>query len=213
MQNNASTTATLELPRLRARSLPGGPPTARFDLEFIVAEAFDADGAPAGLRGSVTVAADLFDLGTGGLITERLVRVLAAVAADPQARVHQVQVLDAAEWEQVLTGWNDTAAVVPVAGGVHDLIAARVAACPDAVAVVFGDGAVSYAGLDAAAARLAGVLAGRGAGPEALWVGVAAVVMERSSAGDRGAGRAQRWGGVPAGRPRVSVGPDRLHAC
>ena len=83
VQNNAP--ATLELPRLRARSLPGGPPTARFDLEFIVAEAFDADGAPAGLRGSVTVAADLFDLGTGGLITERLVRVLAAVAADPQA--------------------------------------------------------------------------------------------------------------------------------
>ena len=69
-----------------------------------MAETFDADGAPAGLRGSVTAAADLFDPATAGLIAQWLVRVLAAVAAGPQARVHQVQVLEAAEREQIVAG-------------------------------------------------------------------------------------------------------------
>ena len=81
-------------------------PSSRFDLDFSLAEAFDADGGPAGLRGSVTVAADLFDLATAGLIAERLGRVLAAVAADPQVRVHRVGVLDAAGRAQVVAGWE-----------------------------------------------------------------------------------------------------------
>ena len=67
--------------------LPAGPAAAKFDLDVSLAEDFGAAGGPAGLRGSVTVAADLFDAGTAGLIAERLVRVLQAVAADPRARV------------------------------------------------------------------------------------------------------------------------------
>ena len=42
-------------------------------------------------------AADLFDEGTAQAIAGRLARVLAAVAADPEVRLRQVQVLDAAE--------------------------------------------------------------------------------------------------------------------
>ena len=56
-----------------------------------------------------------------------------------------------------------------------ELVAARAAACPDAVAVVCGDAVLSYGELDVRAARLAQVLAGRGAGPES----VVAVVMDR----------------------------------
>ena len=72
-------------------------------------------------------------------------------------------------------GWNDTARVVP-AVTVPGLFAAQVARAADAVAVVCGDACVSYGELDAAAERLAGVLAGLGAGPES----VVAVVMGRS---------------------------------
>ena len=162
VQNNAP--ASLELPGLRVGGLPGGPPAARFDLDFIVAETFDERGRPAGLRGSVVVAADLFDPATAASIAERLVRVLTAVAADPQARVHRVQVLDSAERRRVLQGWNDAGAAVP-AVSLAGLFGAQVARVPDAVAVADGDRVVSYGELDAAAGGWPGCWPGGARGP------------------------------------------------
>ena len=75
--------------------------------------------------------------------------------------------LEAAERAQVVAGWNDTATVVPEVL-VPELIAARAAAVPDAVAVVCGGAVLSYGELDARAGRLAGWLAGAGAGPESV---------------------------------------------
>ena len=62
---------------------------------MILAEVRGQAGPPGGLRGQLTAAADLFDEGTARAIADRLARVLAAVAADPRARLRQVQVLDA----------------------------------------------------------------------------------------------------------------------
>src|SRR5580692_1993466 len=99
-----------------------------------------------------------------------------ALEEDPATPLRAVPVLDAAGRHQVLAGWNDTAVRVH-ATTVPQLFEAQVARCPDAVAVVDGDVVVSYGELDAAAGRLAGVLAGRGAGPER----VVAVALERSA--------------------------------
>jgi len=77
VQNNAP--AVLELPELQAAALSAGTGTARLDLIIVVAEVFDTERRPAGLRGSVTVAADLFDPAAAGMFAERLVRVLATV--------------------------------------------------------------------------------------------------------------------------------------
>ena len=105
----------------------------------------------------------------------RLARVLAAVAADPGIRPSQAPILTAAEREQLVAGWNDTAVAVPEAT-LPQLFAAQAAATPDAVAVCGDAAAVSYAELDARANRLARHLQEMGAGPEQ----VVAVAMERS---------------------------------
>ena len=142
MQNTVTAAAReAGLPGITATPVAAGPAPARFDLDVAVSELTGGRG-PGGLRGVVTVAADLFDEDTAGLIAVRLGRVLAAVAAGPGVRLHQVVVLEAAERDQVVAGWNDTAVAVPAAS-VPELIVTRAAACPDAVAVVCGDAVLS----------------------------------------------------------------------
>ncbi|MGD0555204.1 MAG: amino acid adenylation domain-containing protein, partial [Streptosporangiaceae bacterium] len=174
VQNNAP--AVLELAGLRVAELAAGVAMARLDLEVSLAEARDGQGRPGGLRGVVMAAADLFDAGSARLITARLERVLAAVAAQPEAWLRQMQILGEDERAQLVAEWNDTTRPVP-AVTVMQLFGAQAAATPDAAAVAWGDGVVSYGVLDAAASRLAGLLAAHGAGPES----VVAVVMERSA--------------------------------
>jgi amino acid adenylation domain-containing protein len=171
----ANTPAALDLPGLTVSVLPVRLALVRADLDVSVTEATGPDGAPAGLAGEVIAAADLFDPGTATMIAARFARVLEAVAEGPNARLHQIQVLTAAEREQVLVGWNQTAREVPPVT-VPELFAAQVARTPDAVAVVYGDERVSYAGLDARAERLAGYLRRLGVGPESM----VAVLLERS---------------------------------
>ena len=202
VQNNAA--GQLEpAGSLRASGVPGGAAAARFPgLDVSVAEAFDEQGGLGGLRGSVIVAADLFDPVSAGLFARRLVGVLAAVAADPVVRVGRVQVLDAAERRQVVGEWNDTGVVV-AAVGVPGLFGAVAVRSRDAVAVVCGDAVVSYGELDAAAGRLAGVLAGVGAGPGRVVAGGDGAV---GGAGDGVAGGVAGGGGVCAGGSGLAGG-------
>ncbi|MGI5163169.1 non-ribosomal peptide synthase/polyketide synthase [Spirillospora sp. CA-253888] len=138
-------------------------PTVKYDLDVDAAETFDAHGAPAGIRGSVTGAADLFDPRSVEAMGGRLARVLAAMAADPELRLRDVDVLDEVERSRVLVEWNG-ARVAEVVSVVPDLVAAQVSRTPDAVAVIGGGAEVSYAELDARAARIAGALGVLGVG-------------------------------------------------
>ncbi|WP_406289194.1 non-ribosomal peptide synthase/polyketide synthase [Embleya sp. NBC_00896] len=147
---------------------------ANFDLDVTAEEVFDEQGRPAGIRGSITASADLFDQGSVEVVAARWVRVLGTVSADPGVRVGVVDVLDADERSRVLVEWNDTAVLVGDVS-VVDGFGAQVVRAPDAVAVVCDGVEVSYAELDAGANRLARHLIGLGVGPES----VVAVVMDR----------------------------------
>ncbi|MET7355750.1 amino acid adenylation domain-containing protein, partial [Streptomyces mirabilis] len=168
--------AMLDLPGLRVEPIAAGAALARFDLDVIVAEKFDEAGAPAGVRGSVTAAADLLDTASAERLVAHLVQVLDVLTSDPQIRLSAVDVLGAAERERLLVEWNATDAEVP-SGFVADLFEAQVARAPEAVAVVADGVEVSYAELDARADRLARLLISRGVGAES----VVGVCLERGA--------------------------------
>ncbi|MEU6278633.1 condensation domain-containing protein, partial [Streptomyces populi] len=157
--------AKLDLSGLKASRMTGGTAAAKFDLEVTVAETLGAGGVPTGVRGVVTVAADMFDEETARQIARRWVRVLSAVVADPSMRMSSVEILDVDERRKMLVDWNDTATEA-VGVTLPEVFAAQVARTPDAVAVVVGDVVLSYAELDARANRLARLLVAEGVGPE-----------------------------------------------
>ncbi|MGH3884026.1 MAG: non-ribosomal peptide synthetase, partial [Pseudonocardiaceae bacterium] len=127
------------------------------------------------LSGAVEYRTDLFEAATIGRLAGQLTRVLAVLAANPDAPLGTVDLVAEAERARLLRQWNDTdrkitATVLPV------LFEAAVARAPDLPAVVFEGGSVSYGELDARANRLARLLLARGVGPER----VVALLLPRS---------------------------------
>ncbi|GLF99914.1 non-ribosomal peptide synthetase [Streptomyces yaizuensis] len=177
LQNTGRATGgpAVELPGLRAVPLVTDVMALKFDLDLSLGETFTEAGAPAGISGALVASADLFDQETAVRLAERLIRVLWAIGEAPASRIAEVDVLDPDERGRILTEWNDTAVAVADVS-VPEVFAGRVAAVPDAVAVVSGDRRLSYAELDARSDGLARQLVARGVGPEST----VAVVMERS---------------------------------
>ncbi|MEU2235263.1 amino acid adenylation domain-containing protein [Streptomyces vietnamensis] len=154
-----------------------GSPSAKFDLSFEIVEhaAETAAGAPV-LSCALDFSTELFDRDTAQGITDRFVRVLAALAADPGSRAGDVEILDEAERRRILVDGNDTAVDHRDRTPVHVLFAEQAAARPDAVALTGPGGTITYRELDERANRLAHHLVGRGVGAETR----VAVLQERS---------------------------------
>ncbi|MEU9083701.1 amino acid adenylation domain-containing protein [Streptomyces sp. NPDC048357] len=140
--------------------------TAKFDLFFNMA---DLPGM--GVVGLLEYATDLFDRETAQAVADRFVRVVGLLAAAPEQRVSAVELVDGAERELVLQGFNATQEPTPELT-VPGLFELQVAERPDAVALVCGEESLTYRELDERANRLARELAGHGVGPETV-VGVA----------------------------------------
>ncbi|WP_344597521.1 amino acid adenylation domain-containing protein, partial [Actinomadura vinacea] len=134
---------------------------ARSDLRLVTTDDGDA------ITGAIEYSTALLDAATVGRTAGHLVTLLEAVATDVDRPLSRVPMLTETERDVLLNVWNDTAAPLPAAG-VHELIAAQAAACPDAVAVSCGDISLTYAGLMARAGRLAHRLRGAEVGPESV---------------------------------------------
>ncbi|MEV4318155.1 amino acid adenylation domain-containing protein [Actinocrispum sp. NPDC049592] len=150
----------LELPGLEVTREPDGLGVAKFDL---LCDLTEQDGG--GVTGRLDYSADLFDETTARSIADRLVRLLAAAAADPDSPLATLDILSAHERETVLRKWNDTSRPVPA----QSLVAqfeARVAAHPDRFALEAPRVKLSYGELNARANHLAHHLIEQGAAPE-----------------------------------------------
>ncbi|MFC4314149.1 amino acid adenylation domain-containing protein [Steroidobacter flavus] len=158
-----------ELPGLTLEREPLGEQQALFELWVNSVE--HADG-----RVSVrfSYAADLFDADTIERLGRHYLSVLRAFASEPQQRVGDIVLLDAAERDQ-LRAW-DVQQHFPVPLPVHRMIEAQAARRPRAVAFCFNDCELSYGELNRRANRLAHRLIALGVKPETR-VGIA---VERS---------------------------------
>ncbi|MBM7774388.1 amino acid adenylation domain-containing protein/non-ribosomal peptide synthase protein (TIGR01720 family) [Actinokineospora baliensis] len=154
-------TGTATLPGVSARpvtgTLAGG---AKFDLAFNFAPMPDGS-----LDGSLEYDASLFEHASAQTLTQRLGHVLSTAAAAPTTPLSKLDVLDPAERELLVHGWNDTAAPVDDVS-VPALFAEQVARTPNAIAVISGDTTLTYAELDRAAYAFAAALKDRGIGRE-----------------------------------------------
>ncbi|MEU0501740.1 amino acid adenylation domain-containing protein [Nocardia sp. NPDC005998] len=164
-QNLAAT--KLELPGLTVSGVDFDAAVSQFDLHWIVGDQYDEAGRPAGIRGAVTYARDLFDEATVARFVARFVRMLGEISATPSVVVGELAMLDAAERTELVSGRNATDHAVDPTATLVSLFDATVAATPGAVALMGADGEpVSYGELDARANRLARHLISRGIGPE-----------------------------------------------
>ncbi|CRK56687.1 Siderophore biosynthesis non-ribosomal peptide synthetase modules [Alloactinosynnema sp. L-07] len=162
----AADTGGAGLPDVTATPVGGSQDTgAKFDLAVNLTPRPDGS-----FDGSVEYDADLFDESSVDVLAERLVRVLRTIATAPDTRLSRIDVLDPAERDQLISGWNDTAAPIPDTS-VPALFAEQARRTPDALALVDGERRLTYAELDRRAEVVARVLTARGIGQEDI-VGV-----------------------------------------
>ncbi|KIF05975.1 peptide synthetase [Streptomyces sp. RSD-27] len=136
--------------------------TTQVDVFFSMTT--DETGA---LRGDISYATHLFDRDTVEDMAARYARVLEQLAADPQTRIGDVDVLVDGERERLLVEVNDTAEPT-LEGGLVQALRRRAEAAPDALALVCEEETLTYRELDARSNRLAHWLVERGVRPESL---------------------------------------------
>ncbi|MFE9676945.1 MupA/Atu3671 family FMN-dependent luciferase-like monooxygenase [Streptomyces sp. NPDC006259] len=151
--------AGLRLDGCQVHPVLGDTGAARFDLTLSLTR------TPAGVTGRLEYSTDLFEASTAQRIAERYVNVITAAAHAPDRPVDELAVLPAGELT-TLADWQTGARAETPDALVHQLLARRVAATPDAVAVVAADATLTYRELDRLADRLAGQLRRLGVAPD-----------------------------------------------
>ena len=111
---------------------------------------------------------DLFDEETIARMGECFRILLQGALADPELRISDLPLMTAAQREEILITWNQTAAAYSKDKCLHQLFEEQVERAPDATALVFEQQRLTYRELNARANQLARHLKTLGVGPETL---------------------------------------------
>ncbi|MES1240935.1 MAG: non-ribosomal peptide synthase/polyketide synthase [Acidobacteriota bacterium] len=140
-------------PGLSVRAEEPDTGTSKFDLSLFVRE---VEGGT--LVAELEYSSDLFDEATARRFLERFETLLGGVAADPGSRVADLPLLAATERSEVLSEWSGSEAPYPRETPVHRVFEQIAARRPEAPAVLWDGGSLTYGELDrwssAVAARL-----------------------------------------------------------
>ncbi|WP_260957914.1 non-ribosomal peptide synthetase [Pseudomonas citri] len=101
-----------------------------------------------------------------GYVQQALEGLVRMLESTPEAPLHQLSILPAAEREQLLVTFNASEAEYPQQQTIHGLFEEQVQRTPDAVAVIHGAQRVGYRELNERANRLAHYLRGQGVQPD-----------------------------------------------
>jgi amino acid adenylation domain-containing protein len=146
--------------------------TAMFDLGLDMWE------SSSGLKGSIEYSTDLFEPATIERMASHYENLLESLAANPDLKLSDLELLSADERQQITIDWNQTAIDYPRELCLHQLFEQQVERTPENVAVLFEQGQLTYAELNGNANKLARYLQRLGTGPES----VVGICMERSQA-------------------------------
>ncbi len=133
---------------------------ARYDLTLACVE------QRAGMLCDIDFNVDLFDPESADRMARLFVHLLAGIAADPDAAVSDLPLLDEAERAEVVHRWNETRRELSGDLLLHRLFEAQAERAPAALAVVAEGESLTYRELEQRASRLARHLRRLGVGPE-----------------------------------------------
>lgn len=158
----------LELPGIAVEKVTVEESTCRFDLSVAVQVSRSGQ-----LSVSFNYSTDLFDQATARRLADHYRRLLACALAEPGRRLSGLDLLSAQERNALLAGafGGDT----PAGGTIPELVERRALLAGEDLAVLSEARYLTYAQLNAAANRLAHLLAALGAGPG----GIVAVCLDR----------------------------------
>ncbi|MBE3038935.1 MAG: AMP-binding protein, partial [Chloroflexi bacterium] len=155
----------IDLGGLFVRSVHLPHRVAPFDLMMLATE------APDGLAMTIEYATDLFDAATIARMAGCYRTLLESITAAPEKRVSDLTILPETDREQLVEGWNATAASYPTQACLHQLFEQQVEQTPESVAVAGTEEQLTYRQLNQRANQLAHFLQDQGVGPDTL-VGV-----------------------------------------
>jgi len=165
MQNTPA--EVLKLGEVEAGAQQTSLSVTKFDLTLVAAETGD------GLQVRLEYNTGLYAAETGQTMLRHFIRLLEGAAARPERPLSSLPLLGEGECDEILRGWNRTAADYPRDACLHELFEAQVGRDPDAPAIVRGAEAMTYGELNRRANQLARRLRDSGVGPE-VTVGVCA---------------------------------------
>jgi len=160
---------SLQLPGIEVERIPVGGDGVKFDLGLYVSEGPE-------LRVSAAYDRELFEPTTVTRLLDRYRTLLEQASRYPDLPVDELAIMSDRERHQLLVDWNDTRSALPEQESIPELFEVQVRARPEATALVFDGGSISYRELDRRAARLGRRLVQAGVALESR-VGV---LLERS---------------------------------
>ena len=136
--------------------------TTRFDITLHVIEVGDS------LTAHFEYASDLFDRATIQRFAQQFSILLRGIVDTPETPVSRLPLLEAAEYEQIVVDWNQTAHDISDSGFVHTLFSQQAARTPQAPALLHLGNSLSYRSLEEYSNQLAHKLIRHGVGPEVV---------------------------------------------